>query len=57
MLRLILNINLFKGMKIHLEQDKFLRIVAFEEEKLVHFAIKVSICGLLRDFHMFDANL
>lgn len=41
-LRLILNINLFKGMKINLEQDKFLRIVALEDGKLVHFAIKVS---------------
>jgi Ran-binding protein 3 len=41
-LRLILNINLFKGMKIDLEQEKFLRIVALEDEKLVHFAIKVS---------------
>lgn len=41
-LRLILNVNLFKGMKINLEQDKFLRIVAMEDEKLAHFAIKVS---------------
>lgn len=41
-LRLILNISLFKGMKINLEQDKFLRIVALEDGRLVHFAIKVS---------------
>lgn len=41
-LRLILNIKLFKGMGLYLEQDKFLRIVALEEGKTVTFAIKVS---------------
>lgn len=41
-LRLILNIKLFKGMKVNLEQEKFLRLVAFEDEKPVHYAIRVS---------------
>lgn len=40
--RLILNVALFKGMKVELAQDKFVRIVALEAGKLVHFAIKVS---------------
>lgn len=39
-LRVILNVSLFKGMKCEL-QEKFVRIVAFEEAKPVHYAIKV----------------
>lgn len=41
-LRLILNVNLFEGMKINVEQDKFVRFVAMEGGQLVHFALKVS---------------
>lgn len=39
-LRVILNVSLFKGMKCEL-QEKFVRIVAFEDAKPVHYAIKV----------------
>lgn len=43
-LRVILNVSLFKGMKCEL-QEKFVRIVAFEDAKPVHYAIKVrSLC-------------
>ncbi|CAO1618307.1 unnamed protein product [Sympodiomycopsis kandeliae] len=42
-LRLILNVALFSGMKVELAQDKFVRFVAIEnEDQLVHFALKVS---------------
>lgn len=41
-LRVILNVSLFKGMKCEL-QEKFVRIVAFEDAKPVHYAIKVSL--------------
>ncbi|KAJ1023144.1 hypothetical protein NDA16_003297 [Ustilago loliicola] len=40
-LRVILNVSLFKGMKCEL-QEKFVRIVAFEDAKPVHYAIKLS---------------
>ncbi|KAJ1025012.1 hypothetical protein NDA18_004298 [Ustilago nuda] len=40
-LRVILNISLFKGMKCEL-QEKFVRIIAFEDAKAVHYAIKLS---------------
>lgn len=40
-LRVILNVHLFKGMKCELA-EKFIRIVAFEDNKPVHYAIKVS---------------
>ncbi|SNX85784.1 related to YRB2 - Ran-GTPase-binding protein involved in nuclear protein export [Melanopsichium pennsylvanicum] len=40
-LRVILNVSLFKGMKCEL-QEKFVRIIAFEEAKPVHYAIKLS---------------
>ncbi len=40
-LRVILNVSLFKGMKCELH-EKFVRIVAFEDAKPVHYAIKVS---------------
>ncbi|SPO28374.1 related to YRB2 - Ran-GTPase-binding protein involved in nuclear protein export [Ustilago trichophora] len=40
-LRVILNVSLFKGMKCELE-EKFVRIVAFEDAKPVHYAIKLS---------------
>ncbi|GAK68088.1 pH domain-like protein [Moesziomyces antarcticus] len=40
-LRVILNVSLFKGMKCELH-EKFVRIVAFEDAKPVHYAIKMS---------------
>ncbi|GAC99625.1 hypothetical protein PHSY_007228 [Pseudozyma hubeiensis SY62] len=40
-LRVILNVPLFKGMKCELH-EKFVRIVALEESKPVHYAIKLS---------------
>ncbi|TKY89601.1 hypothetical protein EX895_001386 [Sporisorium graminicola] len=40
-LRVILNVPLFKGMKCEL-QEKFIRIVALEDTKPVHYAIKLS---------------
>lgn len=40
-LRVILNVPLFKGMKCELH-EKFVRIVALEDSKPVHYAIKVS---------------
>ena len=39
-LRVILNVSLFKGMKCELH-EKFVRIIAFEDAKAVHYAIKV----------------
>lgn len=50
MLRLILNVNLFAGMKIDVEQDKFVRIVAMEDGQLVHFALKVSVVSSFPPF-------
>lgn len=46
-LRVILNVALFKGMKCEL-QEKFVRIVAFEDAKPVHYAIKVRHHSLHR---------
>ncbi|KAJ9474155.1 Ran-specific GTPase-activating protein 2 [Pseudozyma hubeiensis] len=40
-LRVILNVPLFKGMKCELH-EKFVRIVALEDNKPVHYAIKLS---------------
>ncbi len=40
-LRVILNVSLFKGMKCEL-QEKFVRIIAFEDGKPVPYAIRVS---------------
>ncbi|CBQ68568.1 related to YRB2-Ran-GTPase-binding protein involved in nuclear protein export [Sporisorium reilianum SRZ2] len=40
-LRVILNVPLFKGMKCELH-EKFVRIVALEDTKPVHYAIKLS---------------
>lgn len=40
-LRVILNVALFKGMKCELH-EKFVRIVALEDTKPVHYAIKVG---------------
>lgn len=48
-LRVILNVPLFAGMSCELAQDKFVRIVALEEGKLVHFAIKVSFFVIHRE--------
>lgn len=39
-LKLILNVKLFAGMQCHIEQERFIRVVAMEPEGLVHFAIK-----------------
>lgn len=41
-LRLILNVALFHGMKVELAGEKFVRFVALEEAKLIHFALKAS---------------
>ncbi|WFC96862.1 hypothetical protein MBRA1_003525 [Malassezia brasiliensis] len=41
-LRVILNVKLFAGMQCHVEQERFLRIVAMEQEGLVHFALKLA---------------
>uniref|UniRef100_V5GEW2 RanBD1 domain-containing protein n=2 Tax=Kalmanozyma brasiliensis (strain GHG001) TaxID=1365824 RepID=V5GEW2_KALBG len=40
-LRVILNVPLFQGMKCELH-EKFVRIVALEDTKPVHYAIKLS---------------
>lgn len=49
--RLILNLKLFKGMKVFIMQDKFVRFAGFEAEvkedntsetKLINFALKLS---------------
>ncbi|CAD6889883.1 unnamed protein product [Tilletia caries] len=40
-LRLILNVILFPGMSVELAQEKFVRFVAFEDDKLVHFAVRM----------------
>lgn len=49
-LRLILNVKLFKGMKANLEQDKFLRMVAFEDGKATHFAIRMGNAAAASQF-------
>ena len=41
-LRLILNVALFPGMKVEIAQDKYVRFVALESGRLIHFAVKVS---------------
>ena len=41
-LRVILNVKLFAGMQCHVEQERFLRIVAMEQDGLVHFALKLA---------------
>ncbi|RHZ59147.1 hypothetical protein Glove_365g200 [Diversispora epigaea] len=41
-LKVILNIALFRGMHVERSQEKFLRIVAFKGGLLVHLAIKLS---------------
>lgn len=50
-LRLILNIKLFKGIKVNLEQDKFLRIVAFEDGKPAHFALRIGNASAASQFY------
>ncbi|CAG8493617.1 5820_t:CDS:2 [Diversispora eburnea] len=40
-LRVILNVSLFPGMHAERSQEKFVRLIAFED-KLVHLAVKVS---------------
>ena len=40
-LRVVLNVQLFPGMKCGHEQEVFIRIVAMEENGLVHLALKV----------------
>lgn len=40
-LRVVLNVQLFPGMKCGHEQDVFIRFVAMEQNGLVHFALKV----------------
>lgn len=41
-LRVILNVKLFPGMQCQIEQERFLRFVAMEEEGLVHFVAKLA---------------
>ncbi|WFD35875.1 hypothetical protein MCUN1_002743 [Malassezia cuniculi] len=41
-LRVVLNVMLFPGMKVNHEQDVFIRFVAMEEKGLVHLALKLS---------------
>lgn len=41
-LKVILNVKLFPGMQCDLEQERFIRFVAMEEEGLVHFAMKLA---------------
>ncbi|PWN52852.1 hypothetical protein IE53DRAFT_246843 [Violaceomyces palustris] len=50
-LRVILNVPLFAGMKCELAQDRFVRIVTLEEGKLVHFAIKLGNPGAAAAFY------
>lgn len=50
-LRLILNVSLFPGMSVTLAQDKFVRLSAFEDEKLKHFTIRVANAGLGRELY------
>ncbi|KAI8063421.1 uncharacterized protein B0P05DRAFT_240042 [Gilbertella persicaria] len=56
--RLILNLGLFKGMKVCMMQDKFVRFAGFETEtkedgttdtKLVSFALKLSNAGVAKE--------
>ena len=44
-LRVVLNVQLFPGMKCGHEQDVFIRFVAMEKSGLVHLALKVRICA------------
>ncbi len=39
-LRVILNVKLFAGMSCQVAQDRFAKLVALEDGKPVHFAIK-----------------
>ncbi|RHZ88379.1 hypothetical protein Glove_23g227 [Diversispora epigaea] len=41
-LRVILNIALFRGMHVERSQEKFVKLFAYEGSKLVHLAIKLS---------------
>ncbi|RHZ66100.1 hypothetical protein Glove_309g158 [Diversispora epigaea] len=49
-LRVILNVALFKGMHIERSQDKFVKLFAFEG-KLVHLAIKLSNSNAADELH------
>ncbi|KAL9933704.1 hypothetical protein V8E36_007362 [Tilletia maclaganii] len=40
-LRLILNVVLFSGMSIELASERFVRFSAFEDDKLVHLAVRI----------------
>jgi len=45
-LRVILNVKLFAGMSCELAQEKFIKLVALEDGKPVHFAIKFGNASL-----------
>ena len=53
-LKVILNVQIFAGMQCHIEQERFLRFVAMEEEGLVHFAVKFANAN---DAHAFMQQL
>ena len=53
-LKLILNVKLFPGMQCHLDQERFLRVVAMESDGLTHFLLKF---GNAADAHAFVTHL
>ena len=53
-LNLILNVKLFPGMQCHLDQERFLRVVAMESDGLTHFLLKF---GNAADAHAFLTHL
>lgn len=53
-LKLILNVKLFPGMQCHLDQERFLRVVAMESDGLTHFLLKF---GNAADAHTFLSHL
>ena len=53
-LKLILNVKLFPGMQCHLDQERFLRVVAMESDGLTHFLLKF---GNAADAHAFLTHL
>lgn len=53
-LKLILNVKLFPGMQCHLDQERFLRVVAMESDGLTHLLLKF---GNAADAHTFLSHL
>lgn len=52
--KLILNVKLFPGMQCHLDQERFLRVVAMEPDGLTHFLLKF---GNAAEAHAFLTRL